>query len=62
MNHAFERLTGYSSEEVMGKNGSEIVKNDRNRPELNDTINSQIKKGKVKMIYYPYNMKITCLQ
>ncbi|XP_076105503.1 high affinity cAMP-specific and IBMX-insensitive 3',5'-cyclic phosphodiesterase 8B-like isoform X6 [Mytilus galloprovincialis] len=46
VNHAFERLTGYSSEEVLGKNSSEIVKNDRNRPDLNDTINSQLKKGK----------------
>lgn len=47
VNHAFERLTGYNSEEVLGKNSTEIVKNEKNRPDLNDTITSQLKKGKV---------------
>lgn len=46
VNHAWERLMGYGSEEVMEKDSMEVTKNDHNKPDLQDSINTQLKKGK----------------
>ncbi|KAJ8304889.1 LOW QUALITY PROTEIN: hypothetical protein KUTeg_018472 [Tegillarca granosa] len=46
INHACERLTGYNSEEIAGKNSWEVPKNDKNKADLPDTINGQLRKGK----------------
>lgn len=48
VNPAYERLTGYSAEEVIGKDATEMAKADRNKTDLHDTINNQLKKGKVR--------------
>lgn len=46
VNQAYERLCGYSSEELLGKNSSEIAKSEKNRDTL-ELINGHMKKGKV---------------
>ncbi|ESO88093.1 hypothetical protein LOTGIDRAFT_126656, partial [Lottia gigantea] len=46
VNHGFERLTGYTSEEVYNKDSRELSKNDKNKPDLHETITDQVKKGK----------------
>ena len=46
MNPAYERLTGFTMEEVAGKDSREL-KSERNKPDLQETINGQLKKGKV---------------
>uniref|UniRef100_A0A8W8I9G5 Phosphodiesterase n=2 Tax=Magallana TaxID=2171616 RepID=A0A8W8I9G5_MAGGI len=46
VNPAYERLTGYSADEVIGKDATEMAKADRNKTDLHDTINNQLKKGK----------------
>ena len=51
MNPAYERLTGYTMEEVAGKDSREL-KSERNKPELQDVINGQLKKGKVRNFVY----------
>ncbi|KAL5004048.1 hypothetical protein ScPMuIL_017504, partial [Solemya velum] len=43
VNPAYERLTGYSNEEVIGKDCNELQKNEKN---LQESINCQLKKGK----------------
>ncbi|RUS91914.1 hypothetical protein EGW08_000316, partial [Elysia chlorotica] len=45
VNHAYERLSGYSSEELLGRDANEFHKTDRNR-EAVESINGQLKKGK----------------
>lgn len=45
VNPAYERLTGFSMEEVAGKDSREL-KSERNKPDLQETINGQLKKGK----------------
>lgn len=47
MNPAYERLTGYSMEEVVGKDSREL-KGERVKTDIQDGINSQLKKGKVR--------------
>ena len=47
VNPAYERLTGFSMEEVAGKDSREL-KSERNKPDLQETINGQLKKGKVR--------------
>ena len=51
VNPAYERLTGYTMEEVAGKDSREL-KSERNKPELQDVINGQLKKGKVRNFVY----------
>jgi PAS domain S-box-containing protein len=46
VNPAYERLTGYSMEEVVGKDSREL-KGERVKPDVQDGVNNQIKKGKV---------------
>ncbi|XP_052278369.1 high affinity cAMP-specific and IBMX-insensitive 3',5'-cyclic phosphodiesterase 8B-like isoform X1 [Dreissena polymorpha] len=45
VNPAYERLTGYTMEEVLGKDTREL-RSDRNKQEISDSINGQMKKGK----------------
>ncbi|XP_068105100.1 high affinity cAMP-specific and IBMX-insensitive 3',5'-cyclic phosphodiesterase 8B isoform X4 [Hyperolius riggenbachi] len=53
VNPAFERMLGYSKEELLGKELIELPKSDKNRADLLDTINTCIKKGKEwQGIYY----------
>ncbi|XP_048248345.1 high affinity cAMP-specific and IBMX-insensitive 3',5'-cyclic phosphodiesterase 8B-like isoform X1 [Haliotis rufescens] len=46
VNHGYERLTGYTSEEVCGQDARELPRSDKNKPDLQETINGQLKKGK----------------
>ncbi|XP_072051313.1 high affinity cAMP-specific and IBMX-insensitive 3',5'-cyclic phosphodiesterase 8B-like [Amphiura filiformis] len=46
VNSTHEQLTGYSSEEVLGKE-SDLPRGDKNKAELMDTIFTQLRKGKV---------------
>uniref|UniRef100_A0A8C4QW01 Phosphodiesterase n=1 Tax=Eptatretus burgeri TaxID=7764 RepID=A0A8C4QW01_EPTBU len=46
VNPAFERMLGYRSRELLGREQAELPKSDRNRADLLDHINSRIKKGK----------------
>lgn len=48
VNPAFERMMGYHKGELLGKELAELPKSDKNRADLLDTINTCIKKGKVK--------------
>ncbi|CAM9909860.1 unnamed protein product [Lampetra planeri] len=53
VNPAFERMMGYRSGELVGRELTELPKSDRNRADLLDTITSRIKKGKEwQGIYY----------
>nr|XP_014340305.1 PREDICTED: high affinity cAMP-specific and IBMX-insensitive 3',5'-cyclic phosphodiesterase 8A isoform X2 [Latimeria chalumnae] len=53
VNPAFESITGYRQREVIGKDLTEMPKSDKNKPDLLDTINYYIKKGKEwQGIYY----------
>ncbi|XP_078621466.1 high affinity cAMP-specific and IBMX-insensitive 3',5'-cyclic phosphodiesterase 8B-like isoform X4 [Branchiostoma floridae x Branchiostoma japonicum] len=45
VNPGYERLTGFTSQEVIGKEKG-LPKSDKNSPDLHDAINTQIKKGK----------------
>ena len=47
MNSAYERLFGCSSDEVIGKDVSAVNASDKNRLEVFETMNAQLKKGKV---------------
>ncbi|MEQ2262680.1 hypothetical protein XENORESO_019187 [Xenotaenia resolanae] len=49
VNPAFERMMGYHRGELIGKELTELPKSDKNRADLLDTINTCIKKGKVRM-------------
>ena len=48
MNPAYERLFGYTSEEVLDKDSRELTKSDRNKADQQDTINAQLRKAKVR--------------
>lgn len=43
----FEKLTGYSCDELVGKNYTDFFCSDSDKTIVNDAINAQIKKGKV---------------
>lgn len=45
VNPAQERLTGYSSEELVGKDSREL-RGDKNKQDVQESINNQLKKGK----------------
>ena len=47
VNPAYERLFGYSSEELLGKDTRELGKSENNKPDLHDCMNAQLRKGKV---------------
>ncbi|CAH1797930.1 unnamed protein product [Owenia fusiformis] len=46
INPACERLLGYTCEETQGKDITELLRSDKNKQDLEETINSQVKKGK----------------
>ena len=61
INPAYERLFGYTSEEIMGQDLNELPQSERNKADTIETIKSSVKKGKVSipvanqfssMIYY----------
>ncbi|XP_052793567.1 high affinity cAMP-specific and IBMX-insensitive 3',5'-cyclic phosphodiesterase 8B-like isoform X3 [Mya arenaria] len=45
VNSAYERLTGYMMDEVVGKDSRDL-RSDRNKPDVHDSISGQLKKGK----------------
>ena len=45
---------GYTSEDVIGKDEQELPRSERNKPDLQETINSQLKKGKVQKLFFSY--------
>ncbi|XP_070543664.1 high affinity cAMP-specific and IBMX-insensitive 3',5'-cyclic phosphodiesterase 8B-like isoform X3 [Ptychodera flava] len=47
VNPAFERLTGYTSEEILGKSTDSLMKSDGNKQEILDMMYSQLRKGKI---------------
>uniref|UniRef100_A0A669BTM1 Phosphodiesterase n=1 Tax=Oreochromis niloticus TaxID=8128 RepID=A0A669BTM1_ORENI len=51
VNPAYESIMGYQQGELIGKEIIEVPKSEKNKPDLLETINSCIRKGKVKCIY-----------
>lgn len=47
MNTAHEELTGYTYEDMRGKETEDSPRSDKNKPELMEAIYAQLKKGKV---------------
>lgn len=47
VNTAHEELTGYTYEDIRGKQTEDSPRSDKNKPELMDAIYAQLKKGKV---------------
>ncbi|XP_077863705.1 high affinity cAMP-specific and IBMX-insensitive 3',5'-cyclic phosphodiesterase 8B [Saccoglossus kowalevskii] len=47
VNPAYERLTGYTTDEIIGKRTDGLTKSDKNKQEILDTMYSQLKKGKM---------------
>lgn len=47
VNHAYERLCGYSSEDIIGRDAVELFKCDKNRETI-ESISGHMKKGKVR--------------
>lgn len=50
VNPAYESIMGYQQGELIGKEIIEVPKSEKNKPDLLETINSCIRKGKVKCI------------
>lgn len=50
VNPAYESIMGYQQGELIGKEIIEVPKSEKNKPDLLETINSCIRKGKVKHI------------
>lgn len=48
VNPAYESIMGYQQGELIGKEIIEVPKSEKNKPDLLETINSCIRKGKVK--------------
>ena len=46
VNHMYERITGFSNEELVGKDSRELCLSERNK-DLHEIISAQTKKGKV---------------
>ena len=47
VNPAYERLLGYSSDELLGTDIRSLTRLDKSKHDVYDTINSHLKKGKV---------------
>ncbi|CAG5118717.1 unnamed protein product, partial [Candidula unifasciata] len=45
VNHAYERLCGYSSEDLLGRDSRELHRTDKNK-DITEVINGHMKKGK----------------
>lgn len=57
VNPAYESVMGYQQGELIGKEIIEVPKSEKNKPDLLETINSCIRKGKViwfKLIVNPF--------
>lgn len=51
VNPAYESIMGYQQGELIGKEIIEVPKSEKNKPDLLETINSCIRKGKVTCIH-----------
>lgn len=51
VNPAYESIMGYQQGELIGKEIMEVPKSEKNKPDLLETINSCIRKGKVMCIH-----------
>lgn len=51
VNPAYESIMGYQQGELIGKEIIEVPKSEKNKPDLLETINSCIRKGKVISIH-----------
>lgn len=51
VNPAYESIMGYQQGELIGKEIIEVPKSEKNKPDLLETINSCIRKGKVKWFH-----------
>lgn len=49
VNPAYESVMGYQQGELIGKEIIEVPKSEKNKPDLLETINSCIRKGKVRL-------------
>lgn len=56
VNPAYESIMGYQQGELIGKEIIEVPKSEKNKPDLLETINSCIRKGKVTggLIFYTF--------
>uniref|UniRef100_A0A665VT90 Phosphodiesterase n=1 Tax=Echeneis naucrates TaxID=173247 RepID=A0A665VT90_ECHNA len=52
VNPAYESITGYQQGELIGKEIIEVPKSEKNKPDLLETINSCIRKGKVICVFF----------
>lgn len=60
VNPAYESIMGYQQGELIGKDIIEVPKSEKNKPDLLETINSCIRKGKVS-VYLFISSPITAL-
>lgn len=51
VNPAYEAIMGYQQGELIGKEIIEVPKSEKNKPDLLETINSCIRKGKVTHVH-----------
>ena len=51
-NPAYERLFGYTCDELLGKNVQELLYSDKDQADLQDTMYSQLRKGKVMTLFH----------
>ena len=63
INPAYERLFGYTSEEIMGQDLNELPQSERNKADTIETIKSSVKKGKVSIpVANQFSSMIYCTQ
>ena len=48
VNPAYERLFGYTCDELLGQDAREVLHSDKNKSDLQDAVNASLKKGKVR--------------
>lgn len=51
INRAYERLSGYATDEILGKNAKEFPRSEKVKPEHMDIINNHLVKDKVSLIW-----------
>ncbi len=52
VNPAYERLFGYTCDEIIGQDVRDMLWTDKNKPDLQESINAHLKKGKVSILFY----------